>query len=107
SYFVNHQDISISSTAIHLTQVKYEISQHWEEKHGISTTTEESTLRNAVIGALLSLKLKILDQELDKIQETIKNAESDEDRILYQTQYIKLKNVSKEINTELTRRITR
>ncbi len=82
-FYVQHEDIQISSIAAELISVKHVLSDKWKE-HDIHIPKEELIIKKVVDSGLDHLQLKKLMHVLDEILKQIKEAKTDEetDRIL-------------------------
>jgi DNA primase len=109
-YFINHSSRKLSSTSIDLLTSPYELSDKWEIVARIEVLTEAKRLKNAVVHSVLSFKAKKTEQLIAENQQKLKQAEQEEQyeeipEILKRQQ--DLKNISKDINKQLGRVITR
>jgi DNA primase len=109
-YFINHTSKKLSGVAIDLLTSPYELSENWETVARIEVFTEAKRLKTAVINSLLSFKAKKIEQLIADNQQKLKEAEQSEayesiPEILKRQQ--ELKNISKLINNQLGRVITR
>jgi len=109
-YFINHNSRKLSATAIDLLTSPYELSDKWEIVARIEVLTESKRLRNAVLHSVLSFKGKKIEQLIMENQQKIKKAEEEEryeeiPEMLKRQQ--ELKTISKDINKQLGRVITR
>ena len=75
SYFMHHPDISISSLASKLAINEYQLSRSLEIEH------KEDTLRQQVLHLILDFRMDIVKQHLKDIQQQIRQAGSDMERI--------------------------
>ena len=106
-HFINHTNKKISSAAIDLLTSPYELSDKWESKAGIEVTTEAKKLKLAVVNAVLSFKAKKVEQLIEENKMKIKEEKNDEDIMLLLKKQQELKLISKNINLQLGRVITR
>lgn len=106
-FFINHKDEKISKLSIDIISSKYELSKNWEEKKSIYTETEEQKLKETVITSLLALKAKKIDIIILENQKEISKAENDEEIVILLEKQKSLKNISKIINAQLGRIITK
>jgi len=109
-YFINHSSRKLSAAAIDLLTSPYELSDKWEIVARIEVLTESKKLKNAVVHSVLSFKAKKIEQLIMGNQQKIKEAETDEryeeiPEMLKRQQ--ELKTISKDINRQLGRVITR
>ncbi len=109
-YFINHTNKKMSSAAIDLLTSPYELSDNWEIVARIEVSTEITRLKEAVVNSVLSFKAKKIEHQLVDNQEEIKKAEEEERyeeiRGLLEKQKA-LKTISKDINRQLGRIVTR
>jgi DNA primase len=109
-YFINHNSRNLASQAIDLLTSPYELSSKWESKARIEVTTEAQRLKVAVINSVLSFKAKKIEQLIAENQQEIKEAEGHEkyeDLAILMKKQQDLKTISKTINNQLGRVITR
>jgi DNA primase len=109
-YFVNHSSRKVSATAIDLLTSPYELSENWNQVARIEVVTEADRLKEAVIRSLLSFKAKKIEQLIAGNQAEIKKAEEAErfeDILLLISKQKELKSISKNINRQLGRIVTR
>ncbi|MCD4730418.1 MAG: DNA primase [Bacteroidales bacterium] len=109
-YFINHNSKKLSSTSIDLLTSPYELSDKWEIVARIEVLTEAKLLKNAIVHSVLSFKAKKIEQLIAENQQTLKQTEQDEryeeiPELLKKQQ--ELKSISKDINKQLGRVITR
>ena len=109
-FFINHASRDLANQAIDLLTSPYELSPKWESVARIEVTTEAEKLKIAVVNAVLSFKAKKVEQLISENQEEIKLAQQEENfediPILLKKQQ-ELKAISKSINSQLGRVITR
>jgi DNA primase len=109
SYFIYNVNKGISKNSIDLLSSPYELHE-WERKKNIIVITEKQKLKTAVMGALLSLKSKIIEKQIQINQEKIKEIElknPKEDTTDQIQDQRELKAISIEINRQLSRIVTR
>jgi DNA primase len=109
-YFINHSSKKISAAVIDLLTSPYELSKNWELIARIEVITESKKLKDAVINSLLSFKAKKIEQMIAESQLEIKKAEEEENYEIISDLLQKqkdLKTISKEINKQLGRIVTR
>jgi DNA primase len=109
-YFINHNSKKVSANVIDILTSPYELSDNWELVARIEVITEAKRLKDAVINSLLSFKAKKIEQQISDNQMEIKKAEEDEryEEISDLLQKQKdLKNISRNINRQLGRIVTR
>lgn len=109
-FFINHTSRKVSSTAIDLLTSPYELSDKWEIVARIEVLTEAKLLKNSVVHSVLSFKAKKIEQLIAENQQTLKQVEHEEryeeiPELLKKQQ--DLKTISKDINKQLGRVITR
>lgn len=97
SFFVNHQDEAIRNLAIDLLTSNYELSENWEKNHGIYVPNELSLLKQAVLGAVYSLKLKKLLKIINETQAKLKQNNSEEEYSLLIQNNMQLLKIKKEL----------
>ena len=102
SYFVNHTDKEISSTAIGLIASPYELSDNWK-KNKIFVNKEDDDLFKTLITTLLSLRTKLISKRLKEITEQLKSEKEDANIFLLQQEFFELKKISNVIDRELKR----
>jgi hypothetical protein len=86
------------------------LSKNWELIARIEVITESKKLKDAVINSLLSFKAKKIEQMIAESQLEIKKAEEEENYEIISDLLQKqkdLKTISKEINKQLGRIVTR
>ena len=109
-YFINHNSKKVSASVIDLLTSPYELSDNWELVARIEVITETQKLKEAVVNSLLSFKAKKIEQLIAESQLEIKKAEEEEqyEEIGELMKKQKdLKTISKEINKQLGRIVTR
>ncbi|MFH1005805.1 MAG: DNA primase [Bacteroidota bacterium] len=79
-YFIHHENLSFSQTAIDLTTFPYSLSK-WQDRHGIVVQREEDILRKAVENAIYSLKLKKIFKMISEIEKQLMIATSEEEEM--------------------------
>tara|TARA_Y100001954_G_C15786101_1_gene592571 strand:+ start:88 stop:2040 length:1953 start_codon:yes stop_codon:yes gene_type:complete len=104
--FIQHQDAEVAQLAVDLVSTPYELSSNWL-KHKIPVRTEIDNLKALITSTLLAFKSKKIDQMIMENQTELKDVKSDEDRMILLQKHITLKNISKEINKQLSRIITK
>ena len=73
-YFVSHANPELSAMAIDLLTAQYELSENWKTTHHIHVPVERDVLKNAVVSAVLALKLKKVQGMIDLVSDQIKNS---------------------------------
>ena len=89
----NHPDTDISGPAIDLIATKYTFSPNWE-KRSIRLLQEHEVLDFLIPNSILSFKSKRVRQILKELLEKIKTAESDDESIDLQKQYMNAKRIA-------------
>ena len=89
----NHPDNNISGPAIDLIATKYTFSPNWE-KRSIRLLQEHEVLDFLIPNSILSFKSKRVRQILKELLEKIKTAQSDDESIDLQKQYINAKRIA-------------
>lgn len=112
-YFINHTDQTISKIALDIMMSPFEMSQNWEERHGITLQTQERPEFNYTKdshNALLRFKLKKVIRMCDRNQQRLRELDSKSDPnqlMLYmkiQQKLINMRNdLAKELNTVIFR----
>lgn len=101
-YFLHHADPAVSTAAIDLSLVPYELSPNWEKNY-IQVELEALRLKDSIVSALLTFKARKIEQMIAENQRQLKEARGEEEiNTLLETQ-IRLKNTSRMINSELGR----
>lgn len=106
NHFVQFQDSRIAKIAIDLLSTPYELSYNWE-KNKIHVKKEEDNLKTLVASSVLSFKAKKIDQMILGNQKKLKETTGEEDRLILIQKHLSLKQVSREINKQLSRIITK
>ena len=102
SYFSNHPEKDLNSTAVDLLSSKYQLSEGWE-RHSIFVDSEEKKINRMVIGAIYSLKLQKIAQLALQLQVKLKKNPLEEELIDILEQHKLLDNVKKEFSAALGR----
>ncbi len=105
-HFINHPDENILKFTIDILSSPWELSENWKKKR-IIVGTEKERLKISVTSSVLAFKAKKVDKMIIDNQEEIKKTESNEDRLILIQKHVTLKKVSREINEQLSRIITR
>ncbi|MCP4550661.1 MAG: DNA primase [Bacteroidetes bacterium] len=105
-HFMQHPEDNISQLVIDLTVSPYELSNNWLKKR-IPVKSECDNIKRLVSHSVLSFKSKKIDQMISDNQREMKKAENAEDNLILQQKHVSLKNISREINRELSRIITK
>jgi DNA primase len=104
-FYLQHEDKNIASLAADLLSEKY-VLDNWESVK-IKVKTEEDKLMIAVTGAILSLKLRVLEQQYEASLKALKSETSEEEiELLIATQQKVRKKISL-VSKELGRIILR
>jgi DNA primase len=106
NYFVQFEDQKVSKLAIDILSTPYELSGNWE-RNKIFVKTEQDNLLNLVSSSVMSYKSKKLDQMILENQKELKETKDEEDYLILMQKLISLKQVSIEINKQLSRIITK
>jgi len=111
TWFLKHRDEHIFMLAGDLLFSEYELSPNWESKLRIEISTEKEKLVEAVVGSLLSLKAKRIEEKIDGVRKKIREAEgqpeSYDNALLLMKELSDYKKISLRINDKLGRIITR
>lgn len=99
--FIGPHDPKRSQMVIDLLEMKYFVSEGWQEKHKIATIHESEDLPNAAYSAILRLKRKKLESLIIQNEETLKKSENVDEQIELMKMHKHLKSMLKEINDEL------
>lgn len=104
--FIQHEDKEIAQLAVDLMSTQYELSINWQ-KFKIPVRTEVDNLKELITSTVLSFKEKKVDQMILENQAEMKKVNSEEDNLILQKKHVTLKEISRKINSELSRIITR
>ncbi len=86
SFFINHENPSISALTVDLISSPYTLSK-WDQ-HSIYTTMEEDILKKSVLNAVYALKSRRLEMMIHDIQKRLKENPAEEEMVtLMQTQH--------------------
>jgi DNA primase len=107
NHFKNHEDPEISTLAVNMLLSPYEVSETWQKLAKIEVVTESGKLKKAVVNSVLSFKAKMIEKLIFDNQEKLKETENDEDIVILLKEQQKLKNISRLINKELGRIVTK
>lgn len=77
-FFLQHDDEEVRKACIDIVSSPYHLSESWETKHQIPVTTEEMLLRQAIFGAVYSLKLHKVNELIKANQGQLKEAHEDD-----------------------------
>ena len=89
-FFVNDPDPAYSEAIAGMIATPYELSENWEAQHEIYTLTELENLKQVVFDPLMRLKLIRVKILIDKLEKTIKTAQSEEEITLLLQEKVKL-----------------
>ncbi len=106
NHFIQFQDSRIAKIAIDLLSDPYELSFNWA-KNKIHVKQEQDNLKELVASSVLSFKAKKIDQMILANQKEMKENTSEEDAMVLLQKHINLKQVSREINKQLSRIVTK
>jgi len=109
-YFINHNSKKVSAAVIDLLTSPYELSENWELVARIEVVTESRNLKDAIVHSVLSFKAKKIEQLITESQLEIKKAqdqENYEEIPLLLNKQKELKTISRDINRQLGRIVTR
>jgi DNA primase len=104
--FLSHSDPEISRTAVDLVFAPYSLSRNWESNN-IVVQEEDRYLKELVITAILSFKVKKLDKIISGKQKEIRDCSDPREQELLLEELRTLKKSSIRVNRELGRIITR
>lgn len=99
--FIGPENPSMSQLVIDLLEMKYFVSEGWEERHRISTMHESEDLPNAAYSAILRLKRKKLESLIHQNEESLKKSKNQDEQEELMRMHQHLKIMLKEINDEL------
>lgn len=100
-YFLNHEDIGISSLTIDLISSPYALA-NWE-KHSIYTNLEDDDLKRSSLKAVYTLKSRRLEIMVHEVEKKMKESTSDDDIIQLQQLKYELDKAKISINAFLGR----
>jgi DNA primase len=106
NYFVQFKDQKVSKLSIDILSTPYELSENWE-RNKIFVKMEQDNLLNLVSSSVMSYKSKKLDQMILEHQKELKETKNEEDSLILMHKLINLKQMSIEINKQLSRIITK
>lgn len=107
NHFVQHTSKKIQEAAINLIHSQHILSDKWELKARIEVVTEIQKLKVAVINSVLSFKAKKIEQLIRENQQQIKTTTDSNESLELMKHQKALKDISKTINQQLGRVITR
>lgn len=110
--FFNHPDEAIKNMVVDLLSTPYSLSKNWEDRHGIFVSNEEDLLKDLVLQAVYSFKLRKLEKMIDANQKKIKEVseqkpEAFEVLTTLLEEHLRLKNVRSSFAKELNRIVTK
>ena len=83
TFFINHENATISRLAIELFNFENQLSPNWFDKHKIEVPTELEVLKQSVESSVFSLLIKKVDQMITENQKELgKSSEEDVSTIL-------------------------
>jgi len=110
--FVNHPDELVGKLAVDLLSTPYTLSKNWGIRHRIHVAGEEEILKQMVVQAVYSFKLRKLEKMIENTQQELKDLEQSQDydqedliRLLESAK--QLKNTRSAFARELNRIVTR
>lgn len=105
NHFTTHESKEIRLMAVNLLSTRDDLSEQWEEKLGIHVHTEKDDLKDVITKSLLSLKLKNIRIELNRIENALKKGKDlpFEEIMEMQKQHMEMKKILDEINRLLNR----
>lgn len=100
--FIHHSDSAVVQIAADFLSTPYSLSENWMKKEKIHVATEEELLLQAVNNSVLSFKQRKLEQEIQELQNELKEApDSDTERVIMLI--LKKQNIQKIISERLGR----
>lgn len=106
THFTQFQDSRVAQLAVDLLSTPYELSYNWE-RNKIHVKTEQDNLKILVASTVLSFKVKKIDQMIAENQKELKETTDAENYMILIQKHMSLKQVSREINKQLSRIITK
>jgi len=106
AHFTQFQDSRVANLAIDLLSTPYELSYNWE-RNKIHVKTEQDNLKVQVASTVLSFKVKKIEQMIMANQKELKETTDTEDYMILLQKHMSLKQVSREINKQLSRIVTK
>jgi DNA primase len=106
-HFLRTEDQEILQFVSNLEISRYSLSANWLSKHKIFTLGEDEKITQAVLGALYTYKLAVVEKQFAAIRQSLKNVTSDEEVTKLLSEQIVLEKVKKMINEKLGRIIVR
>ena len=98
-FFVKHPDFS-QIAASFIAQL-HQLSPVWAEKHEIIITDEDQNYREATLETINYIKLSHLERSIENNKQQLKEAENEEESILYLNIHAKLESIRKRLNEEI------
>ena len=100
-YFIQQEDETLKKAAVDLITDRFELSENWEEMHGIYIPKDEDILDGLVVKAILRLKLRHIRKMLNENAQKLTEAETIEDQEEVMKLHMELKDVEKDIAERL------
>jgi DNA primase len=75
SFFTQHENELIRSTAVDLISSPYSISENWQKKHQISISGEQENIGKSVNEILMNFRLLHLDKQFEECQQKLKTCD--------------------------------
>ncbi len=107
SYFKNHEDPEISNLSVNMLLSPYELSENWQRLARIEVVTESQKLKKSVVNSVLSFKAKMIEKLIFENQQKLKDTQDEEEIIILLNEQKELKDISRLINKELGRIVTK
>ena len=102
-YFLQHEDIDVSSLAVDLITSRHILSERWRTSHSIYVTTEDMRLQHSVKSSVYSLKLAKVEHMIFLVQEDLKKAKNDDEVTDLLAEQTVLNEARKMFSAELSR----
>jgi len=80
-YFLQHEDPKVSNIAVDVITSQHSLSENWQLKHFIYTTTEDMRLAESVRSVVFSLKLAKVEAMITTIQQQLKTGTTSDTEI--------------------------
>lgn len=100
-YFIQQEDETMKKAAVDLISERFEISENWENKHGIYVPKDEDILDSMVLKSILRLKMRHVRKMLTENGQKMGEAETAEDQDRVMRIHMELKALEKEIAERL------
>ncbi|MDP4290142.1 MAG: DNA primase [Bacteroidota bacterium] len=104
-FFLNHNDTTVSSTAVELLFTKYEVTASGWEKNNIFVKEESDRLKVVVEHSLLAMKARKVEHMLDELQQKLKIETDGDEMLMLLQQFQALKSISMQIQAEQLGRV--